>query len=423
MHGVADAPLHGGAGHIFAGHGRHVHLHVGARAQVEVFVGAVGHIRLHIALEAPFAAQHLGEQRVVAARRHGADAVHRAHDGVRAADDFGSDGALVVGDVADGAASLFEDRFKHFEVQFAQRLFVYPDGDIVAIVFDVVEGEMLEDDVQAAVGSAADLGGRRLPREHGIFRIIFAVPAVEGRAVQVDARTRPAADVVAIALAVEEGLLRHGIADFVGEVCIPGGSDDHIRAIRAHIGQIGCAEQRPEQEVCEQADAGRAFGTVGNGQADGRERVDGVGAAVEESGQLIDGIVIDLVEQQLPFGGVIVEAAQVGEGEAVICVGRRGFFTVDDAALHIAVDRVSLDVIGVDVVMFQHIDDVFGRGHIRRGGRRGEGALPVAAGKDGPAVAAHVIGDFFKAVGRRHKFRACILLRFGGDAEGVAFIV
>ena len=73
--------------------------------------------------------------------------------------------------------------------------------------------------------------------------------------------------------------------------------------------------------------------------------------------------------------------------------------------------------------MLQRIDHVFGRGQIRRGGRRGEGTLPVAAGKDGPAVAAHVVGDFVKAIGRSHKFRTRILLRFGGDAEGFAFIV
>ena len=287
---------HGLAGGVVVGldagaHQAEHHVVAGAHRQVGIHPGGVGHggVGDHHAHEAPFIAQHVGEQGFGAAGPGGAQVGVAGHDR--------------------GGLALLDRDLKGLEVQLAHSLLVAPDGQGQTVGLLIVQGEVLGVAVDALGGGALDLGRAQLAGEQTVLGIVLEVAPAEGGAVDVHARGVQAHD------AVGQGLRAEDAAEFLHQLHVPGGADDGLAG-------EGDALEGADQGV----DAGGAVQIGGGGLAHGGHGGGGP-AAVEDHGGHV--LIAELLEQQLPLGIVPVEPGHVLQCQAVVGVDDGGVGTVD----------------------------------------------------------------------------------------------
>ena len=279
--GGVDARAHQAEHHVVARAHREVRVHPGG-----VRHGGVGHDH---ADEAPFIAEHVGDQRPAAAGPGGAEVGVAGHDG--------------------GGAALLDGDLKGLEIELAHRLLIAPDGEGETVGLLIVQSEMLGVAVHALGGGAAHLRRAELAGEQTVLGIVFEVAAGEWRAVDIHTRRVQADDAVGQCLRAEDA------AEFFNQFDVPGRADDDLA-------REGNAPQRADQGV----DAGRAVQIGGRGLADGGDSGRGP-AAVEDHGRHV--LVAELLEKQLPLGIVPVEAGHVLQRQAVVGVDDGGIGVAD----------------------------------------------------------------------------------------------
>ena len=147
------------------------------------------------ALEAPFIAQHVGEQPVILGGMYAVDAVVCAHDGPR--------------------LGFLDDVFECREVDFAQRTLGDVGADAQTVGLLVVGGEMLERGAHALGLHACDDADRLMARQIRVFGPVFEAAAAKRVALDVHARTEDYGNLLLNAL------FGHGFADLVDEFRVP----------------------------------------------------------------------------------------------------------------------------------------------------------------------------------------------------------
>ncbi len=188
-----------------------VHEACAGHFQVEAVVGR-GHavvggvpVRHQHALEAPLALEHLEVEEFVLGGVRAVDQVVGVHDRVDVS--FGDGG------------------FEGGQVDFAHGALVGGHVDVVAVVLLVVEGVMLDGGDDTLRLDALDVGDHHARIEKWIFRQIFEVASGDGRAGDVDARAEQKVH------AAGAGILAQALAQFAGEVLVPGGGQRHAAGI------------------------------------------------------------------------------------------------------------------------------------------------------------------------------------------------
>ena len=139
--GGAHGVLRRVGGAVDAGaHETEHHVVAGPDGQVRIHPGGVGHggVGNHHADEAPFTAQHVGQQGPGAAGPGGAQVGVAGHDG--------------------GGMALLDRQLKGPEVELPHGLLIAPDGEGEAVGLLVVQGEVLGVAVDALGGRAPNLG-------------------------------------------------------------------------------------------------------------------------------------------------------------------------------------------------------------------------------------------------------------------------
>ena len=147
------------------------------------------------ALEAPFVAQHVGEQPVILGGMYAIDAVVCAHDGPR--------------------LGFLDDVFECREVDFAQRTLRDVGADAQTVGLLVVGGEMLERSAHALGLHACDNANGLMACQIRVFGPVFEAAAAKRVALDVHARTEDYGDLLLNAL------FGHGFADLVDEFRVP----------------------------------------------------------------------------------------------------------------------------------------------------------------------------------------------------------
>ena len=219
---------------------------------------------------------------------------------------------------------------------------------------------MLQVAVHALLHGAGHLAGCHLAGQEAVLGVVLVVAAGEGGAVGVHGGGVPAVE------AVVQALLTHHLAHLIGQLLIPGGGQ-HLFGGEAQAHGVSAGSAHP---------GGPAHGAVvvqGSRLAD-REHLGGVVAGVgQHVGHLAH---VQLVQQQVPAGVVIVLAPQVDEGQAVGDAGGGHLVGIHQAALHIAQSGVG--------VLVKHglqvgLDGLLGL-HVGGGGGGGEGVGEVGTG-------------------------------------------
>ena len=229
------------------------------------------------AYKAPFVAQDLRHQAIIAARPARTDAVERAHDA--AGTDILGD-AVFFGCIANTVVALDRD-LKRFEIQLAQRLLGEIGGDARTIGLLIVDGEVLEVGVDALGSCAVDDLHRHLAREDGIFRIVLEVTSRERAPVQVDRGSIPAGVRQVVARrGTPDAVVADDAAHLIREVLVPGRRDEHLG------GERRVAREEVVHEVDEADGAVRIVGEV---FADLHDRRRLERAVVDQLGHLRDG--------------------------------------------------------------------------------------------------------------------------------------
>ena len=147
------------------------------------------------ALEAPFVAQHVGEQPVILGGMHAVDAVVCAHDGPR--------------------LGFLDDVFECREVDFAQRTLRDVGADAQTVGLLVVGGEMLERSAHALGLHACDNANGLMACQIRVFGPVFEAAAAKRVALDVHAGTEDYGNLLLNAL------FGHGFADLVDEFRVP----------------------------------------------------------------------------------------------------------------------------------------------------------------------------------------------------------
>ena len=267
------------------------------------------------AAEAPFVAQNLCQQAVVAARPAGADAVERAHHPV-------------------GLALLHGD-LKRAQIDLAHRLFGDPGHEPARVArrLLLVDGEVLQIRDDALLAQALDLFRREFAGEVAVLAVILPVAAAERRAMDVDRGRVPAGvrdvaddrlrgavlvgDLLLIGIAGER-LVADRLPEAVQKIGIPRAGEHDLRRIGA-----GAFEPLAEADH-EVHPARRAVRIPGLALADG-VNADRLEAAVVVQAEHL--VRRDAVEQLVPALVVVVRTLHVRQHRAD--VGGDGLFRVD----------------------------------------------------------------------------------------------
>ena len=265
-------------------------------------------------MEAPFIAQHAGDQVVVAAGPGVADPVEGGHHTGAGRDLGGGVGvaAVVVGlGIVHIHSAALDSQLKGLEVDFAGRLLVEEGSQAVlaftvaAVVLLVVDGEVLHKDVHATGSNAADFQRSHGAGQEGIFGVVLGVTAGEGGAVGVHGRCVPAIHIQVV------GLIADIFAVVQGQLIVVGlGQHDDTG-----VGDVlGKDEVAAVVEAIVQQTGGRV--TIGSSglvhRLDGSRAVAGLG----DQGLVIAGR--QLVKQLVPLGIVVGQAAHIDQAEAVV---------------------------------------------------------------------------------------------------------
>jgi hypothetical protein len=196
---------------------RHLHVEAGGdRGDGAVRGEPVGH---HPAVEAPLAAQDVGEEGLVLAGEGAVDLVVRAHH---------------------RAGARADGRFETAQLDLVHGLFVDPYVDGVAVLLLVVHREVLDGRDESLALDALDLGGDQVTGEQRILAEGLEVAARVRGADEVDHRGEQ--DV----LAQRASLAADDLAVAAGEFGVEGGGEQDGR--------------REGGGVCGDADAGRSVG-------------------------------------------------------------------------------------------------------------------------------------------------------------------
>ena len=312
--------------------------------------------------------------------------------------------------------------FKGLQVNLADRLFAAPCGNaailsVAAVVFLIVQGEMLYKGVQTLFGGFL-YGGRCHAAGHkGILRIVFVVSAAERGAVDVGGRAVPAHRAGA-----KQGVIAKQAAEFQRQLAVP--------SLCGHLGAVkrctaGAAKHKTRSRIGIHAVRFADILQFGGAVAGGADQ-----------GLVITGR--QLIQKGIPQGVIIRLAAQVDQTQAVlgtvndgVCKRggvsriagvsflhrgkefRRGGFLV------LVAYRVAVGIRAVDLIA-PSADDIAYLAAVLR-----EGPRPIAAGQQCEIAARRIklVGDLraglgVNGVGRCIKLR----LRIHGSEIGVAVL-
>ena len=267
--GSVQRRAHEAEHHIVAGADRQVGVH-----PVDVRHGGVGH---HHAGEAPFAPQHVGDQRAGGTGPGRAQIAVTGHDGR-------------------GFAFLHRD-FKGAEIHLAHGLLVGPDGEMQAVFVLIVEDEVLGVEIDALRRRSPHLGSTQLAGKQAVLGIILEVAAGEGSAVDVHAGSVQARDAVGL------GFLGEHAAERFHQLRIPGGADHHL-----------AGEGNAPEGADEGIEARGAVDIGGGGLADAPDGGGGPAALEDHFGHVLHA---ELLQEQIPLRIVPGEARHVAERQAV----------------------------------------------------------------------------------------------------------
>ena len=267
--------------------------HIVARAdsQVRVHPGGVRHRRVgdNHAGKAPFAAQHIGDQRLRCARPRRAEIAVTRHDR--------------------GRAAFLDGQFKRLEVDFADRLFICPDGKTQAVAFLIVECEVLGIQIDALALSAFDLRRAELAGQEAVFGIVFKVTTGKRCSVDVHAGRIQTDDTVG------RCFLRKDLAEFFHQFCIPRRADHDL-----------ARERNAAETADERVDAGRTVEVGGRRFSDARHRGRGPTAVQNHRRHVLVG---QLLQKQFPLRIVPVKARHVLKHQTVVGIDDIGIGCVD----------------------------------------------------------------------------------------------
>ena len=269
------------------------------------------------AVEAPLFAQDAGDEVVIAARPGGPDAVEGRHDGGSRGDDgrlggVAGDGAFGVFDglvVLDLDGVVGQAHFKRLEIDLADGLFVCPgdEAQMVAVLFLIVEGEVLEEGVHALLRRPLDGLFAHGAGEEAVFGIILEVAAGKRGAVDVDGGAVPTDD------AGIQAVFADAPAHFEGVVHFPG-AGEQVLGGPGHGHEVVFAQGRGTV-VDHFVEAGGAVEVGDLGFIDRFRLGRAVAAFGDQFGNFVDG---QLVEEIFPQRVVEGLAAQVDEVQPVV---------------------------------------------------------------------------------------------------------
>ncbi|GGU57276.1 hypothetical protein GCM10010211_22590 [Streptomyces albospinus] len=258
------------------------HRHVQAAAQRAYGVPGRHPVGDVAAVEAPFAAQDLGDERAVFGHRQTIDLVVGGHD-------------------APGAGGL-DDVLEGGEIELAQGAWGDAVVDREAVGLGVVADEVLDRRTDPALLHSLHISGADHAGQQRVFRIALEVPAAERRAVQVDGRRQEDVDALAA------GLLGEQSAGAAGEFGVPGGGQGR---------GAGQGDRRIFGAPLPPPHADRAVRHHQRPQSDRRHGGQGPHVLAGEQPGL--GIQVECGERPLHRGGVVV-----GPGVAAVGVGLIG---------------------------------------------------------------------------------------------------
>ena len=359
-----------GAAHgLLCGVGRRIQLdahqaehHVAActEGKVDVHPAGVAHGRVgdHHAVEAPFVAEHIGEQCLGSACPSVAKAAVTAHDS--------------------GGAALLDRKLKGLEVNFADGLLVCPDRDGQTVGLLIVQGKVLDIGVHALTVHALHHGSAHLAGQQAVLAVILKVTAGEGGAVDVHAGGIQTHHMVCGGFGTKSG------AKALGKVGVPAGTHDDLAG-------EGNALQAADQTV----DAGRAVQIIGGGLAHAGNFRGGPAAVGDHVGHVVHA---ELLQQVVPLGVIVFQPGHILQGQAVVGNGN-GL-----VAVFILVDRgVLLGGNGLCA------------GSLAVGAGGGQSALPVGAGD---VLLDLTLCHILKLVGGSHKVGAAGVFAAVSDGGG-----
>ena len=206
-------------------------------------------------------------------------------------------------------AAFFDCDLKRFEIQFAHRLFVCPNGKTQTVAFLVIQGKMLGVQIDALRLGTAHLRCAKFAGEESVFGIILKVTSAERRSVDIHAWR------IQTDNAVGGSFHSKYFAEFFNQFFIPGRADHDFARERD---AAKAADQRVDTRRTVQI-GGRRFADTRNS----RRRP----AAVQDHGSHV--IVRELLQKKFPFRVIPVETRHVFENESVVRIYDRGIGCVD----------------------------------------------------------------------------------------------
>ena len=293
---VVARGAHGVAGGVVAcfnacAHQTQHHIVAGADRKVRIHPACIRHRGVgddHTG-KAPFAAQHVGDQRLTCARPRCAEVAVAGHDR--------------------GRAALLHGQFKRLEVDLADRLLVCPDGKAQTVALLIVQSKVLGVHIHALGQRPAHLCRAELAGQQPVLGIVFKVSAAKRRSVDVHTRRVQTDDAVCRRFHSKD------LAEFFDQFCIPRRAD-HDFARERHAAQA--ADQR--------VDARRTVQIGGCRFADARHRGRGPAAVQDHRRHVFVG---KLLQEQFPLRIVPIESRHVLEHQAVVGIDDIGIGRVD----------------------------------------------------------------------------------------------
>ena len=261
--------------------------------QIHVFAGT-GVVGDDHAAHAQFAAQEASQQVIVSAAPVSAPAVKAGHNAPGAA-------------IGDGLVG-------NFQVDFAGSLLVQPGVHAAAAGFRVVQGNVLQVNVNALGLDAVDFGSADGAGNERIRSIVLEVTARVSGAVHVDAGT------IQTRVTHGQAVFANAAAHIVDQVNVEGGGHNVFGGV-AHSGSAA-------GQCCGQAL--RAVFVFGTGLADGFNS----GSVVEAQGDGVDHLVEgQLIQQGIPLGIVIVGTDHGNQSQTIVSAQGGHFNAVSLAAV------------------------------------------------------------------------------------------